>query len=109
MNFKRWMALVLTMVLALSLIACGGQKAESGKPVIPGNLQNNYGVTYEADGVQYVITGTKSSWNMDIGQVTWIMAGGMAAAVIVIGIIMYMLNKRKLSMGYVPDIDDETL
>ena len=32
MNFKRWMALVLSMVLALSLIACGGQKAESGKP-----------------------------------------------------------------------------
>ena len=32
MNLKRWIALFLTLVLALSLAACGEQKTENGKP-----------------------------------------------------------------------------
>ena len=74
--------------------------------VIPTELQGEYGVTDRFQKVEYVITGRKSDWGMNIGQVTWIMLGGMAAVVIAVGVTMYLLNKRKLKMGYIPELDE---
>ena len=74
--------------------------------VIPADLHGEYGITDSFQKVEYVITGRKSNWGMNIGQVTWIMAGGMAAVVAVVGVTMYLLNKRKLKMGYVPELDE---
>lgn len=75
--------------------------------VIPNELLAALGVTDKTAEVEYVITGRQSSWGMNINQVTWIMIGGMTAVVVTVGFVMYLLNKRKLRMGYVPDLDEE--
>lgn len=75
--------------------------------VIPTELHEEYGITDRFQKVEYVITGRKSNWGMSIGQVTWIMAGSMAALVAVVGVTMYLLNKRKLKMGYIPELGED--
>lgn len=75
--------------------------------VIPTTLQADYGVTERIAPVQYVLTGRKSSWGMNINQVTWILVGGMFLVIAVVGVTMFLLNKRKLKMGYVPDLGDD--
>ena len=74
--------------------------------VIPAELHGEYGITDSAQKVEYVITGRKSDWGMDIGQVTWIMIGVMAGVVAVVGTTMYLLNKRRLKMGDIPEWDE---
>lgn len=74
--------------------------------VIPTELHGEYGITDRFQKVEYVITGRKSDWGMNVGQVTWIMIGVMAAVVAVVGVTMYLLNKRKLKMGYIPELDE---
>jgi uncharacterized membrane-anchored protein YhcB (DUF1043 family) len=44
---------------------------------------------------------------MTIGQVTWIMIGVLFVVVVTVGFVMYTLNKRKLRMGYIPELDGE--
>lgn len=76
--------------------------------IIPDALLAEYGadaVRYEP--IEYEITGRTSSWGMNINQVTWIMVGAIVAVVLVVGVTMFVLNKRKLKMGYVPDLDYE--
>lgn len=85
-------------------IAVPGVDSESA--IIPEVLCNDYGVTYTADGIEYVITGRTSSWNMNIWQVSGILAVVMVASVVTIGVVMFMLNKRKLKNGYVPDLEE---
>lgn len=75
--------------------------------IIPEALMHEYGQPVNYTPIQYEITGRESSWGMNIGQVTWIMIGGMTAVVVTVGFVMYMLNKRKLRMGYIPDLDEE--
>lgn len=93
--------------IARGLPAPEGSAAEKDQAaVIPAELHGEYGITDRFQKVEYVITGRKSNWGMDIGQVTWIMIGVMAAVVSVVGVTMYLLNKRKLKMGYVPELDE---
>lgn len=75
--------------------------------IIPEVLFQEYGITDNLSDTEYVVTGRHSSWGMNIKQVTWIMAGVMLSVVVVVGIIMFALNKRKLKMGYIPDLDEE--
>ena len=76
--------------------------------ILPEELLAEYdAVRYEP--VQYEITGRTSSWGMNINQVTWIMVGVLAVCVTGVGVTMFLLNKRKLKMGYVPDLDDEEM
>lgn len=79
--------------------------------IVPEELHNEYGITstYFDVTTQYVITGQTSSWGMSMGQVTWILFAVMGACVVCVGVVMYMVNKRKLKMGYVPDISEEDL
>jgi len=74
--------------------------------IIPQNMLQEYGLEQTAE-ITYTITGRTSSWNMTFNQVTWIMVAFLGTTVIVVGIVMYSLNKRRLRMGYVPDLDDE--
>ncbi len=83
------------------------QDIDKDTVIVPEELHEEYGVTNTTSKVEYVITGRKSSWGMNIGQVTWILAGVMLVCVAVIGVVMYVLNKRKLKMGYIPDVYDE--
>ncbi len=55
---------------------------------------------------QYVITGVKSSWGINVGQLTWILIGGFVAVIGAVGYVMYLYNKQRLKKGYVPqDLD----
>lgn len=80
--------------------------AEVQQAAIPAELHEEYGITDSFRKTEYVITGRKSDWGMNIGQVTWIMVGIMATVVIAVGVTMYLLNKRKLKMGYIPELDE---
>lgn len=74
--------------------------------IIPESMMNEYGVQEQFQPLEYVITGRKSSWNMDIGQVTWIMVGVLLGSVALIGVVLFLMNKRKLRKGYVVDLDE---
>lgn len=89
------------------LIGIDAPAADDTNAIIPDTLYSAFGIS-EMDGKpEYVITGRKSSWGMNIRQVTWIMIGVLTCCVVVVGFVMYTLNKRKLAMGYVPDLDEE--
>lgn len=76
--------------------------------IVPEEFYDEYGITMSyPDFSQYVITGRVSSWGVGIDSVTWILFGVMLACVVCVGVVMYMLNKRKLKHGYVPEITDE--
>ena len=89
------------------LIGIDVQMPEAENALIPEPLHESYGLTNDAPKMEYVLTGRKSSWGINIQQVTWIMFGAMFVVVLTVGLVMYSLNKRKLRMGYVPDLDDE--
>ena len=89
------------------LIGIDVQNVEQEAVIIPEVLHQDYGVTEQLSNMEYVVTGRTSSWGMTINQVTLYLVGGMLSAVIIIGVVMFMLNKRKLKMGYIPDIDDD--
>ncbi len=73
--------------------------------IVPENMYYAYGGAPEMQQpIEYIITGRKSSWGMDIKQVTFILMGVMVGCAIIIGIVLYVLNKRKLKRGYVPDM-----
>lgn len=75
--------------------------------IVPETLYSEYGIREPIDTMEYVITGRKSSWGMNITQVTWIMMGVLFVCVVGVGITMFLLNKRKLKRGYIPDLDEE--
>lgn len=76
--------------------------ADTESPIIPAELAGVYKVANVYDGVEYVVTGRTSSWNMGLGRVMAILAVVMVSAIVVVGFVMYALNKRRLKNGYVP-------
>ena len=71
--------------------------------IIPEILMGEQSSVVQMEPIPYIITGRKSSWGMNINQVTWIMVGVLVTCVVVVGVVMFMMNKRKLKMGYVAD------
>lgn len=80
--------------------------AATDNVLVPQSLQEEYRIP-PMQSIDYVITGRKSSWGMNIGQVTWILLGVLVGSVAIVGGVLYMMNKRKLRMGYVPKLEDE--
>jgi len=76
-------------------------------PIIPEELYNAYQVESAYGGITYEVTGRKSSWGVDLGQVMSVLAVVMVTAIVVVGVIMYSWNKQRLKKGYVPQWDDE--
>ncbi len=74
--------------------------------IIPQSMLTEYGIDYQ-EPIQYVITGRQSSWGIGIGTVTWILAAVMLGSIAAVGAVMYAMNKRRLKMGYIPDISEE--
>lgn len=70
--------------------------------IVPDALQNKAQRYEQVEEIEYIVTGVKSSWGMDFGQVTWILAGVMLGSVVIVGIVMYIIFKSKLKKGYVP-------
>ena len=81
--------------------------AEDRETIVPDSLKTVYGIDVEDSYPKYVITGRTSSWNMTFGQVAGILAAVMVGAVVVVGVVMFTLNKRKLKNGCVPEWDEE--
>lgn len=75
--------------------------------IIPDELLPEYGDVERIQPIRYEITGRTSSWGLNITQVTWIMIGAIFVCVAAVGVTMFVLNKRKLSRGYVPPSEDE--
>ena len=76
--------------------------------IIPDDMDSQLGSALERlEKIDYVTTGVKSSWGLDIGDVTWIMIGAIVVTGIVIGAVMFVINKRKLSKGYVPAEEEQ--
>ena len=74
-------------------------------PYVPESLQSSFGVEEKYRTIEYEITGRESSWGLGIGQVTWIMIGVMGGSIVIVGIVLFGLNKRKLKRGYIPDLE----
>lgn len=72
--------------------------------IIPEVMQNEYPKYEQVEEIKYVVTGVKSSWGMNLNQVMWILAGVMGGTMIVVGVVVYIIFKRKLKQGYVPDM-----
>ena len=89
------------------LIGIDVQEVAPEEAIIPEVLHQDYGVTEQLSHVEYVVTGRTSSWGMSLNQVTFILAVVMLTVVVIVGCVMYALNKRKLRMGYIPDLDEE--
>lgn len=75
--------------------------------IVPASMYSQYGISDNASGIEYVITGRSSSWGMSLGQVSWILVAVMVGSVGLVGVFMFTLNKRRLKRGYVPEIYDE--
>lgn len=82
-------------------------ESEVSDAIIPDTLKNEYPEMEQVEEIEYVVTGVKSSWGMDIKQVTWILFGVMGGSILVVGIVIGTMNKVKLKKGYIPNLDDE--
>ena len=89
------------------LIGIDVPQATEESAIIPEELYQNYGIEDPVSDVEYVVTGRTSSWGMSLNQVTLFLVIGMVTAIVVVGGVMFALNKRKLKNGYIPDLDDE--
>lgn len=89
------------------LIGIDAPTQDAGNAIIPDTMYGEYGITDMSGRPEYVVTGRTSSWGLSFNQVTWIMVAVLGTVVIVVGGVMFALNKRKLKMGYVPDLDEE--
>ena len=89
------------------LIAMDVPTKEATQAIIPQNLYDESTLIDQATGKAYVVTGRTSSWGMGLGKVMTILAVVMVSMIVIVGFVMYAWNKRRLKMGYVPDLDEE--
>lgn len=79
----------------------------TSEAIIPEPLQQEYAQISYAEPIQYEITGRTSSWGMNLGQVMGILAAVMGGVIVLVGVIMFAWNKKRLKAGYVPQWDAE--
>lgn len=94
-------------VIGIDVPAKEGDSAGAGDVIIPDSMKGEYPNLVQTADIDYIITGRKSSWGMNIGQVTWILVGVLGGCVIVVGGVMFTMNKRRLKAGYIPQTDHE--
>lgn len=75
--------------------------------IIPDSMKNEFPKLEQMDEINYIITGTKSSLGINIGQLTIILAAVMVTSAVVVAVVMRINFKRKLKAGYVPDMSYE--
>lgn len=75
--------------------------------IIPSTMTNEYPNLTPIKDVDYIVTGVNSSLGINIRQLTWIIVAVMGVSVIVVGTVIFIMNKKKLKNGYVPVFDDE--
>ena len=80
---------------------------DDAAPVVPEVLQMEYGNVVDYEPIQYEITGRTSSWGIGLGQVMGILAVVMISVIVIVGVVMFLWNKKRLKDGYIPQWDDE--
>lgn len=93
------------------LLALNVEGITQSESMIPESLLEAYAMAdgatlMDSKGNLYKITRRESDWGININQVTWIMIAVISISAIVIGIIMYVRNKKKFTMGYMPEIEE---
>ena len=84
-----------------------GIAATDESSILEAQALQNYNEVEAMNEVQYVVTGRKSSWGMNLGQVMGILAVVMVSVVVIVGVVMSRWNKKRLQNGYVPEWEDE--
>ena len=75
--------------------------------IIPDTMKSEYPKVEQVEDVKYVITGAKSSLGINIVQLTWIIVAVLVGSFVIVGAVLFVLNKKKLKNGYIPVWDDE--
>lgn len=73
--------------------------------IVPVEIEGDYPKADYREPIQYVISDAKSSWGLDINQVTWIMVGVMVGCIIIVGVVVYIIFKMKRKNYYDPYLD----
>lgn len=89
------------------LIAINVPGITADTPIIPAELAGIYKVENVYDGVEYIVTGRTSSWNMGLGKVMGILAAVMISVIVVVGVVMFSLNKKRAASIYDENWDDD--
>lgn len=89
------------------LIAIDVIGVDRNEVIIPPGLYEDYKIVDQVTGKEYEITGRKSSWGMELGQVMGIMAAVMVSVIVIVGVVIFIWNKKRIKRGYVPGLDDE--
>lgn len=65
--------------------------------IVPDELAADYGGAFiRVERIEYVSTGVQSSWGLSFWQVTFIMIAVLVTVIVVVGVVMAMMNKRRL-------------
>ena len=76
--------------------------------IIPDTMQGQaYPKLDYTQDIRYEVTGRESSWGVGLGTVMGIMAAVMVTVVAVVGVVLYMWNKKRIRSGYVAGWDDD--
>ena len=73
--------------------------------IVPVEIEGDYPKADYREPIQYVISDAKSSWGLDINQVTWIMVGVMGGCILIVGVVVYIIFKMKRKNYYDPYLD----
>lgn len=69
--------------------------------IIPDELFSQYGNAVERlERIEYVITGRQSSWGLNMMQVTWILLAVLVVCIVIVGVVMTIIHKKRLISGY---------
>lgn len=64
--------------------------------IVPDELLDSYGRPLRQGPIQYEITGVKSSLGVTFNQFTWMLIAALVACVVIVGVVVWMLQKQKL-------------
>lgn len=98
-NGTAWFALANIEKDTEFYIGVDATDIDDKKATVPENMYEKMGGLMDAQGNRYQITGRKSSWGMEFKTVLMILGGFLLFVVIVVGVVMTMLNKRKLAQA----------
>ena len=68
--------------------------------IIPDELSEVYGAIARLEKIEYVSTGVRSINGMTIGDITIIVIIVLTVTMIIVGVVMFIMNKRKLQKMY---------
>ncbi len=73
--------------------------------IVPVEIEGDYPKADYREPIQYVISDVKSSWGLDINQVTLILVGVMVGCILIVGVVVFIIFKSKRKNFYDPYLD----